>query len=916
MGHVLGRRPAFSRPIDIRNVETRRKNALKRPGHRKIVRLSLQSILAEYIQHATPLISPHSIEGDKNNELDHVLASVFRSENVQYLKKRGYDVEDVSSWAWIVTSETSELAASRLIALETDYRNRRGPNSPGIPSFIYLFLLKPNMRFGLNTFRVLLIRSLQLITGRPLSPTFEAISPWQATQKPDLELSKPRIDLMTCANLVDHLIEHARRVWPEPLPIITHTFAAFLKAEGSQPNVQHIHTDELSRQDQSELNKLKTKLANKCLWLLSKPSNIHPFRSIYLHQQAQFELLRAMATHNPVLPISRLGYRGVAAVQIAHKKTEAERQSAELKAPSWPPWKEERLGIDSQRGNEGVRSRAIQVLSQMTEAGYSNHLWEEYNKILAGWDTDGSPTVQTRTLSPRSTNILNYRYAENHWELWVARIRATRTVREAWACFLSCRNLSSSPDVEVYHAMAIRLIRGTKLIWTKPNDHSDALPGDGPEAYPEPSSARDIIYVHTEPPTVPEFLDEMRSQGFRFRRRLLALLLQTAQSFQEGMDYLRNSNLSEKEITALCTVWEHEWQYKRYFSDAVKGLPPFLFASFIKFLSRFFSMNAPALSNEVFTSSRPQSLIDMKKRSRPYTHRGSPDSIPVCVLTDQARDYPINYHPGLLFHVIRLLKTYPSHSPRAWEHLMASFAYAKFNRRGRSVRNQSLYRITVWYATVEVLGWMQERNVESSSPEIFHLLCRGFTQAVDAGAAHPHFLDIAFELRDQSPTPPSNPEPLDTLIENGLPLLKQKFDGMVLPNQQGSIIAQGSGTAADHTEDSFQGIPPLLHIPSYATLHTFARALGAVGDDEGLLDLLRWMSRTSVSLDEVADEQLNGSWMRLQTLLAIRVFLERLHGNAVNSADSAKVQEAFDIVSQTPGWTWPDDEEVDSYLSR
>ncbi|KAJ6141240.1 hypothetical protein N7470_010136, partial [Penicillium chermesinum] len=898
MGYALGARPGgASNEFGISDFQT--KYRIK--DGRSVVRESLQTILADFIQHLAPLLSVNLDVASRHNELDSAIAHVFSRDRIRFLSERGYDVEDVISWAWIVTSESTARAVSRLFVLEADTRARRGPDAPGVPGFITLFLLRKHLDINSNTFRLLLIHSLHLITGSPL-PTLEAAPSSELVQKDALETFGPKITVMTCSQLVYRLIFHARQ-WD------------------GRGDMQPVRREAKTGLAETRLNKLKTKLFNEGLWLLSYPSRTYPFRSMFLHQRAQFELLGVMASHKPVLPIMRTGYRGVAAVQLAHKKTSAERQSAELKAPSWPPWKEERLGIDSQRGNEGIHSRAISILSQMTEAGYSHRLWEDFNRILAGWDTDSSPTVQTRTMVSRARSLLNSGYEVNDPRLWPARIRATRTVREAWACFLSYQTLSlesteaAYPTEAAYAAMAERLIRGRKLAWSEPNDHSDSLPGDGPETYPEPSSARDIIYVQTEPPTPEVFLEEMRSQGIPFSGALLALLLQTAPTFQAGLDYLRNSDLTDKQVAALCTIWQHGWQYRRHSVNAIEGIPGFIFASFIHFLCRYSEMSIHTLAREVFTPFRPQSLINARRRHGVAdSYRELPRGAPVCVLSDLPADLPLKYYPGLFYHAIHLLRSSPSLSPQAWRNLIGTFEYTRMFRQRRTDEGKCLYRIIVWYATVEILGWMQSQNL-GTDPEMFHNLCRAFTRAVVAGTKYPHLLSTASELRHQGSTLSENSGSLESLVDNGLFLLKKKFDSLVLPNREISSVAQRSVFTTDDLEETYFDEPTLFHTPFYSTLHAFVRALGTAGDDAGLVELLGWMSQVSASLDELADERRNGLWMREQTLQAIRLYLER-PDNPSSDSDPAKVKEAYDIISRTPGWTWPSDEEIESYLSR
>jgi hypothetical protein len=77
------------------------------------------------------------------------------------------------------------------------------------------------------------------------------------------------------------------------------------------------------------------------------------------------------------------------------------------------------------------------------------------------------------------------------------------------------------------------------------------------------------------------------------------------------------------------------------------------------------------------------------------------------------------------------------------------------------------------------------------------------------------------------------------------------------------------------------------------------------------------MSQTADLLNELAEERLNGERMMRQTLVAIRLYLEKLHPQSINGdriASDCKVQEAYDIVSRTLGWEWPSDVEIEEYL--
>lgn len=856
-----------------------------------------------------PFFSGTTPQHNEVKDLDSALGEVFRAHSYFYLRNRGYDVEDVVTWAWILKSKDPHQAVSRMFAIAADRRSLHEDNSSHMPLFIPLLLLKERY-LDARSFRLLLIYSLHLMSGQPLPLVDIHANPDQpADSTPENFQPHSNLDPTTCMIMTVRLIRHARQVWPEALPAIACAFSRFSAAtEGDGAGKQTLN--------KLKANRFKTDKFNACLWLLSLPTKLHPFRSAFIQQQAQFELLRAMASHRPVLPLTKKGYQAVVAVQVAHKKTTAERQTAELKAPSWPPWKEEKLGIDAQRGNEGMYSRAMNVLSQMRDAGYPRGYWEEIAAILAGWDTDHSPTIQTRTLLQRPRSWSCVRPSDpNDYRIWTARIRATRTVREAWACFLSYQDKSLPAKPAVYAAMAEKLIRREKAVKKGFDQTSHVLPGDGQEVHPEPASARDIIYVHTEPPRLEEFIAKMISQGIRPTGRFLAMLLQSAPDFRSGMHYLQASGLMEDQITALCTAWyqspgsQASRTNKAQYLEALGALPDHVFASFVKFLCSSQNVISQRVHRSTLTADRFPVLVSNGPFSQP------PPNLP-----DIEEEFGPKHHPRALWHAVQLVHLRQPVCHEAWSYILNALSGNRLNRR-ESYRSRDLYRILAWHEAVKALGWMKSRKIDPSF-ENFHNLCVSFGRAVIAGKRHIGLTEEAFRLVHRAthpgaPIEPNGQDTFDDLVENGLQLLKSEFDQLVLPASKTSEVAEQSMFAADDATSTELRVPTILHVPPFATLHIFVRTLGLVGDDDGLLHLLRWMSRSAGPLNEVADELLNGDKTRRQTLVAMRVFLEKLEHAPVDSiriASDPKVQEAYDIINRTPDWEWPSDADIEEYL--
>lgn len=870
---------------------------------------SLQTIVGEYIREVHPKLtgSPHR-ESD-TLALDKALLMVFRKNNLHFLARKGYDVQDVVSWAWVLTSKNIQQAVPRLLLLEADRQRPQASDLSAVPVFLsQLLLSEPSV--DSQSFRLLLIYSLHLMSDRP----FPSLDRLPIESEVDSEFASNgctwRLDGNACKTMVTRLFRHAGRVMPEALPTIARAYVRF-----TTPTTSGMV--DLNDPLKWEQIRSKTDRFNHFLWFLSLPVKNHPYRTAFIQQQAQFELLRAMAAHKPVLPITRQGYRSVIAVQLAHKKTPDERQSAELKAPSWPPWKEEKLGIDAQRGNEGMYSRAMKMLFQMREAGYSYQSWEKEAAILAGWDTDGSPTVQTRAL-PKRANTRGRQ--SDQCQVWAARIKATRSVREAWACFLAYRECDLPPHIDVYGAIAIKLAYRQLTIKRGLDETGQTLPGDGLEVHAEPASARDWIYVASEPPSPEVFFNEMLSLGLRPAGGLLQVLWRIAASFMSGVHYLNSSRLREFQRVALGTIWNQPSDYRRqdeqqrHNADVVGSLHDGTFGSFVMFLCAPFNANIADFESSIKKPNQFPILLEQRLSHEPKAVVGESTGKPFAIFSPVPKGRERTVPSRLLWHAIQLTKLRPARSSLAWTAIFRALCYARLDRSNskHSPRIHDIAHMISWHEVLGLLRWMKDHNVERPE-KVFHYICMAFTRAANAELKHPGSFETAsvhIETATRGASAPDQ-DSFDAMIEAGLQTLKSEFDFLVLPSSTVSDLAERSVFTGDGATDSEVKLPSIQHVPDPATLHAFVRALGAVGDDEGLLHLLRWMDRFAIQLNELAEEHHNGPEMMRKTLVAIRVYLEKPQNKPRVPSDAA--QEAFDIISRTPDWEWPSDEEVEDY---
>ena len=530
------------------------------PKLQRISSRSVQDVLAAYIRHgAKSLVITAEGEG-KSESSSRDLSFVDASPALDLLVVRGYVSEDLEVWSWIVTSNSANTAAKRLSAA-TRYLSSQ--DRKPVPLFVILLLLRSSS-FNLSASNLKLLLDCLWVTST-------------SGKGNDLSTSLAGNTSETAAIiLIVRLLRHARKAWPEALPEI-----AALAVRMFEPN--HNSKQPLAFEKAQKL----CHIYNRILSLLALPLSNAPYRAISLQQQAQMRLVRSMISTTPQLPVTREGFRALASIQVAHRKTENEKRWARVKALSWPPWREEKLGINSNDNVLGNYSRAMDVLSRMSEAGYSKLGWERQLQIFAGWDTDNSPTIQRRQVqnkppllpSDMSANRELGLGAEREGEIWAARISATRTVREAWACFCSCEQAGASHSLEPWSAMLEKLFNDTDQLVP-----SDVVPGDGRETMPEPASPRHSVYVPTEPPSVTRLYHRMLSAGVKPAGRLLASLLDHAPDLEFGLKCISDSRFNEVRREVLLSAEKYTRDYIR---DIITDVPGFTLAAYVRLLARF-----------------------------------------------------------------------------------------------------------------------------------------------------------------------------------------------------------------------------------------------------------------------------------------------------------------------------------------
>lgn len=806
----------------------------------------------------------------------------------RHLQRHGYDEHDVQKWVSILMAKDSYRAAQSLLDCLGENQDGKGVSAKYMPTFVLLFVLR-RTQISPQALRLLIVYTTKWL---------EAVQRQEATADrsqpgygPEMR-PKPTV----AVRIFTDLISHAQKVWPEALePLAEHLTKFVTLGDSARAVIEDggMPSDSLAR---------LTSLYNRLLYLFSRPTAIAPFKSTIFQEAAQTRLLACMASHRPSLVINREGYRSVIAVQLARKKTETEMEWARLKSPSWPPWKEDRTGMDALVDIEYGITRAGQVLNRMQEAGYPLREWEKVARIYAGWDTDGSPTVQTRkSMSPSLRKLRK--------EEWAARIRCTRTVQEAWACFLAYEDEIHHPAPEVYFAMFEKVISERKRIATQQRYYdlpayrrrmTTIYAGDAKETFPPPASSHQATYTRSEPPKFEELYERMLQHNVRPEGHLLALLLNNTNSLSLGRSILRHA--SDPNISSLADVWtEHD----------TRSVPNSIFTAFIGLLCRG----------------------HVHSKVHDITRVTSPD-------------YPFHFHgwsldprnPKVL--ALRFLIPDKRLYRPAWNRLLAALAsrskghfilfFDHQNERTQFVGTaeyvQILDRLAAFNVMQHTIFIMRESDLWLDEAG-FVSLCWAATHAITASKVVLRRFGLSNE-DDIYSADLSDEDKRICLVAQEVTsvssFVQREFHTMV---QAVYLDLPRSAIAST--------LPRLPTTPSYALLHLYARTLGHLGDHHALRELVAWMVEYKPELSQKQSEDRNGEAMMRKTIVAIRVFLEAgwieatssqdvRHGDAavnVNGTEShatpeALVDEIVEMVESVDEWGgWPSDEECEVYMA-
>lgn len=758
------------------------------------------------------------------------------TEDDHFINSTGHSIKSIYAWAEIVANQDASAAATQL-------RRQQDGQSDGVPLFVLFYMLrKPYITA--RTLRTLLRVSL------------ETLKTYHAREAP---AGLVKEDVFTLFTL---LLRRARDVWPAAMERLVDMLLRYLPHDQPVRREDNdvepgLSDDRLSRDithhESKELASLAFRL-NKAMRLLAIPTAIAPFRTIATQEKCVIRILRFLAEHDPPLEINRDGYRAIILIQLAQPKSDNDLLWAELKALSWPPWKEERTAVDSDiiAADQG-RSKAAETLERMREAGFSPHEWERVAGIYSGWDIDGTPTIQTRLHFSSGKRKLESRAA-----VWTARIRTTRTIQEAWACYLAFEEQSNEHDQDVYLAMFRKLYEEEKRIesgrryknYQKAREAKDIWPGEAIEIEPPPPSSHQHTYTRTTPPSMDQFHRQLRKKGAVFEGPTLAFIVSRAGSFKLGIEYLLASEPAYPAIRSLLqTGTEHD----------LSSLPEPVFAAFMELLGRF--------SNYSVSKALPADLRSAKRSFfAPYIVDG------LELNSDHA-----------LVHAIRLLDTrLPRYRP-AWNAVLRWLGNSSSHKRILAAYISDQKQETI-RNSADIAGQLDEalkaantarRLVSRILYTMRSIYVEPDTIGIIALCNVAENLAIACWLRMRQQW--QDTMSIDDEVARMTKSLKRNKSGLILQyNFMDLVGGEMSFKPSRHDQDKLRHKDhSLLEVPAPPLLHAYIRALGWIADYRSLLDVVRWMARYRGALAERREADRNGEVIMRRAIVALRVFLER-----------------------------------------
>ncbi|KAJ6261837.1 hypothetical protein Dda_2636 [Drechslerella dactyloides] len=354
-----------------------------------------------------------------------------------HLESRNADSDDLGRWAFVLLARSGPESLSRLnwLCVMRNYR---------VPPLVFNHTLRHLSGHTSQT-----VRKAAYLVNQYLVRNAEIVE----------ELNRPElaVDSVTKRIMFLRLFRISNYFAPTELPLVADIYA---KHCIDKPAV---------------ITKHDVTFVNHILHAISLIPRIRSpyFTSLRYIIDAQVRLLRKMFKADPVMQLEPKGFRGIVRTRLAAPRSSSERSLIAQQGFNWPPWKEDHDGydlshtrIDSETEVPRVSDAGL-VLAEMQHAGYPLQTWEQSAMILSGIEIKGTPTVPRRTWFMAGSSS----GSDSPLTLWQARIRATRTLNEAWHIFIQFLQLRFETQAEkagavnVFQDMFAKILQARKQAW-------------------------------------------------------------------------------------------------------------------------------------------------------------------------------------------------------------------------------------------------------------------------------------------------------------------------------------------------------------------------------------------------------------------------------------------------------------------
>jgi hypothetical protein len=557
-----------------------------------------------------------------------------------------------------------------------------------------------------------------------------------------------------------------------------------------------------------------TSMYNRALLLLSQATKYRPYHAYWFIEQAQFVVLTKMAQFDTPLDLTPLGYKGLIKVQLAAKHTDQERDWINLQSRALPPFPEPKNAFDEQKGYEYAQSRAMKTIEHMKAVGYSVPQWESVAKHYAGWETDGTPTIQSRSILPNHDQVEKQPQAA----LWSSRINAGRDIRESWAAFLRFEASGHPTNPWIYFAMFKKIVSEYERV-ADTNPYANVVVGNVRELLPPAASPLQKIYLESEPPTYMTFFHKMMDAGVVPQQSFFGYLIGHAPSIQDGLSIWYRIAGPDTDLVKSALL-----------DPSVQPMSPAVFCGLIQLLTRF------PLGHGI--------INHLGDELRAKLHTVATNMVP----DTQRFSFMRNFHETSIFQVYCLLlwRNYPDIKP--WSDLMNGISW--------SCTHGDMWPESYNYIDFVngIVKGMQENGV-LIEPAFFTRACQYFevagrnSRSLSAWTPEGEAAELRVILAK-------------TTLRTGCQTLRSLFASMTtgqIPHSHVEITAKQVGIAA---------VPGIFFIfTSYDCLR-YARALAAFGDHQGVLELTQWIVRNEQWLAPVFCNE-EGGRRRWRSILAM-----------------------------------------------